>query len=235
MTDPTRAASSAAGPVQLPYAGHFEGRARSFRESQATRRSVRRAHIAEVLVVAILVLGVYVIVAAKPFSPSSGGGFPWSPGPPGAGITVHFGTPSVRNLTCGSGGTAYAERIPWTNSTFPLSTSDVYVQVYEIWDRDNIPDASAVANTTSSDLCAGAAPTSMAGWYVVLEAPNGTNLLTYTETTAWTSVTSGGWNLPIENNSALILVTYASLAGTGRGLEVGGSLDQSPISGSVPL
>lgn len=212
------------------------GRAHVFREKQARRRSARRQLAGYLLVAAILVLGILAILTAKPFIPSSGNGLPISPGPPGGTkITVSLGTPSVKNITCGSGGTAYAESIPWVNSSYPISAGDVYLQMYEIWDRDNIPDPSAVANVTPSNVCAGAAPTSMGGWYVVLTTSNGTNLLTYTDASAWASVTHGIWNIGIESGYVLVLVTYASLAGTGRGFAVAGSVGTSIIYGSIPL
>jgi len=253
MNDPAQRPLSAARPVGSPQAddlegttgpprarvparaGSFDGRARSFRQEQAKRRSARIERISEFLVVAIIILGVYTIATARPSSPSSDAVFPWLPGPSGAPIFVHLGTPSQSTVTCNAGGTAYAERIPWTNSTQPVTTGDVYVEVYEIWDRDFIGDPNAVANATPSNLCAGAPPNPTALWYVVLAAPNGTNLLTYTVGEGWESVTHGPWNIWIENGSALFLVADTSLAGTGRGFAVGGYADGSPITGSLPL
>lgn len=249
MTDPPAPPLSTVRPVEPPPAGDvergaslspagaparpraFDGRAHSFRQEQAKRRSAWRERIVGFLVVAIFVVGVYVIVTVRTSAPSSGSGFP-SPGPP---VVVHLGTPSVSTLTCGAGGTAYAERITWMNSSQPITTGDVIPRVYEIWDGDIIGDPGAVANVTSSNLCAGAPPDPTALWYVVLAAPNGTNLLTYTAASDWTSVTHGPSNLWIENGSALILVTGTSLAGTGRGFAVVGNADGSPFTADVPL
>jgi len=209
----------------------IEGRARTFRESQARRRSARRGQIGQILVVAILVLAVYTIVTARPYSPSSLDRFP-SPGPP---IVVDFGTPNVSSVACAGGGQAYAERIPWMNSTLPVTTGDLNVRVYEIWDGDIVGDPNVVANATSTNLCAGSPPDSRALWYAVLTAPNGTNLLTYTVDNGWASLTRDAWNVWIQNGSFVTLVTGISLAGTGRGFAVVGSEGGSSINGAVPL
>jgi hypothetical protein len=212
-----------------------EGRAHSFRQRQSVRRSARKELVGEILVAAILVLSVYVVVTARPFFPSSSAGIPGTPGPPGSQITVTLATPKVGNVTCGGGGTAYTERILWVNSSYPVTTADLYLVLYEIWDGDNIADGSAMANVTSSSLCAGAAPTSLQMWYLVLVAANGTNLLTYTEPHSWASVGHTSTNIAVENGWALDVVTYASIAGTGRGLKVEGSVGSSPIYGAIPL
>jgi hypothetical protein len=216
--------------------GSADGRARAFRQEQAKRRKAWRQRVAAFLVVTILVIGFYVILTdsiftSRPHSSSPSSGLP-SPGPP---IAVHLGTPSVRTISCGAGGTAYAERIPWTNSTRPVMTGDFYVAVYEIADGDFIGDPGAVANATSSSLCAGVPPDSGALWYAVLAAPNGTNLLTYTVGGGWASVTHGLSQFWVENGSALTLVTDVSLAGTGREVAVYGGVDGSSIDGSIPL
>jgi hypothetical protein len=212
--------------------GSFDGRARSFREEQRKQRSARRERIGTFLVVIIIVLGVYTIMTARPYSASSRYEFP----PLGPTIVVNFGTPSgASSVTCSAGGTAYVERVPWTNSTQPVSTGDVSVRVYEIFDGDTIGDPNAVANVTSSNVCAGASPDSTALWYVVLAAPNGTNLLTYTGGHQWTAVTPGPADIDVQNGSALILVTNVSLAGTGRGIAVLGLTGTSQIRGTVAL
>ncbi|MFI5413958.1 MAG: hypothetical protein ACHQ0I_05185, partial [Candidatus Lutacidiplasmatales archaeon] len=184
-----------------------------------------------VLVVAIIALGMYTLVTARPYSGSADFQLP-APGPT---ITVHFGVPVLSTLTCGAGGTAYAEHIAWLNSTRPLFTGQVTVRVSEIWDGDAIGDPNVVANATPSNPCAGPAPDPTSKWYVVLADPNGTNVLTYTNAHAWTPVTTGPANRGIENGSALIVITWTSLAGTGRGLNVVGIANGSLIRGSVPL
>lgn len=220
-------------PPTAPSAGPdpIGSRARAFRQEQAGRRGRRRERIGELLVVAVIVLGIYTVVTARSYSGSSN----YIPPNPGPTIVVHFGTPSASALTCGGGGTVYAERIPWTNSTQPIITGDVNVRVYEIADGDYIGDPGAVANVTPSNPCAGTPPTAETVWYVVLVAPNGTNLLTYTVDDGWASVAQRAVNVGVENGSALILVTHVSLVGTGRGLAVYGVDNESPISGSIPL
>jgi hypothetical protein len=193
---------------------------------------VLRERIGTFLVVVILVLGVYTIVTARPFSPGTGDNTP-TPGPP---IHVNLGKPTeVTSVNCSAGGTAYVERIPWTNATQPVTTGDLGVRVYEIWDGDYIGDPNAVANVTSSNVCAGASPTWSELWYMVLASPSGTNLLTYTVNHPWVPVTPGPTNVGIENGSALILVTATPLADTGRGLAVVGYAGGSQIRGNVVL
>lgn len=185
----------------------------------------------DLVLVVVVVFGAYTVLAEPANSLLTGNGLP-NVGPP---VLVTFGTLSVAPVTCGSGGTAYAERIPWVNSTRPVTTGDVYVEVYAIFDGDIIGRANAVANATPSNLCSGAPPDPVALWYVVLEAPNGTNLFTYTPAGSWTSVTHGSNDVEIENGSTLVLVTSSSLAGTGRGLKVFGFVDDAPIMGAVAL
>ncbi len=148
---------------------------------------------------------------------------------------MNLGTPTETSVVCGGGGTAYVESVPWVNSTQPVATGQVYLRVYEIWDGDWIADPGAVANATSTNVCAGSSPSGSALWYVVLASPNGTNLLGYAEGASWTLLAPGPSDFTIENGSALILVTSESLAGTGRGLEVLGFVNDSEIKGAVAL
>lgn len=250
MTDPDSLAPNSLAAEALPPAptrpppsgppragepappGTYEGRARSFRESQTQRRSRRREHIGQLLVVAIIALGVYAIVSARPFVPSTGSSLP-SPGPP---ITVNFATPVPGQVLCGNGGTGYTERVVWSNATASVVTGDVSPRVYELFDGDIVTDLGVVANVTSSNVCAGSPPsTANFAWYVVMTAPNGTIQLTYTFSQGWTSVTHGAWNFPIENGTAMIVVTGTSLAGRGFGFAVVGFSGGSAIHGSVPL
>ncbi len=213
-----------------PAPGGLGGRARSFREAQSQRRSDRRERLGVFLVVVILVGALLTVATYHPFGSS-----PYNFPPPGPTIVVHLGTSSTGEVTCGLGGTAYTERIPWTNSTRPLTSGEVYVRLYEIGDGDAIGDPSAVANATPTNPCGGAPPDTGALWYLVLVAPSGTNLLTFTVDGGWASVAPGPSNIPIENASALILVTNESLAGTGRGLGVYGFVNDTSITGSTLL
>ncbi len=213
----------------------FRGRARAFRQDYVRRQTLRRNRVADVVLVALIVVGAYAIVTERPgYLLSTLRSLESTPGP-GPPVVVHFGTPSTGTVSCTAGGTAYTESVPWNSSTETLTTGEVFVRLYEVWDGDNIPDPNAVANATPSSLCAGTPPDATALWYIVFVAPDGTNLLTYTETGAWSSVTGGSTNLPIYDGSALVVVSYDSLAGTGRGLEVVGFAGSSPISGKVLL
>lgn len=215
--------------------GALRERARAFRQEYARRQTLRRDRVANVVLAALLVVGAYAIVTERPgyllttlrsLESSSG------PGPP---VVVHFGAPSESTVSCSAGGTAYVESLPWDNSTETLATGEVSLRLYEIWDGDNIPDPGAVANATPKNLCEGAPPDATALWYLVLVAPNGTNLLTYTEASSWSSITGGSSDLKIYDGSSLVVVSYDSLAGTGRGIEVVGFAGSSPVSGSAIL
>ena len=218
------------GSGDLAQPGRHEGRARAFREQQTQRRGGRREVIGTLLAAAIIVLGVYTIATAHPYS-SSSYDFPGS----GPVITIHFGPPSVSTVSCGSGGTVYAEHIPWANASSKVVTGELVVHVSEIWDGDYIGDPGVVANATASDVCAGPPPSSTSIWYVVLVAPDGTNLLTYSVASSWSSVSHGAVSIGVANGSAIVLVTHESLAGTGRGLEVVGEVNGSLIRGVTPL
>jgi hypothetical protein len=207
------------------------GRAHAFREKQAQRRSVRRERAGQLLVVAIILLGLYAIITAKPFNPSSSSSP--QPGPP---VKVTLGAPVTSTVPCGAGGTAYVERIPWLNSSAPVTTGEVVVRVYELVDGDYIVDTGTAANVTHSSLCAGVAPSaSLHSWYGVLAAGNGTNLLSYTQSQGWVSPAQTGWIIPIANGSTLILVSGTSMTGWGLGIAIAGFANGSQISGSVPL
>jgi hypothetical protein len=212
--------------------GTYEGRARSFRETQSQRRSLRRERIGQIAVVAIIALGIYAIVSAHPFNPASNSGPP-SPGPP---IVVTFSSPVLGQVTCGNGGAAYTERVVWANASGLVTTGDVSPRVYEIFDGDIVSDIGVVANATSSNVCAGSPPNpSTIGWYIAMAAPNGTIEFTYTFGAGWTSLSHGPTIVPIENGTVLVVVTGASIAGRGFGLAVAGYSGGSPIRGTVPL
>jgi len=233
---PAGEASNGSPSPRPPRSRSYAGRARAFRDAQAEIRRARRELLGNVIVVLIIALGVYAIVTAKPLS-SSGAYVPPKQGPP---IRVYLGTPSVSNVPCGGGGSAFAERIPWINSSEPIQTGDINLRVYEIWDGDWIGDSGVVANVTSTDVCAGSAPGSVnAGlvidWYAVLTAPNGTNLLTYTDAHPWTPVSGSASSIWIEDGSALVVVTDPAIAQTGRGFAVFGFENGSAISGTTPL
>jgi len=211
-------------------------RARAFRLGQERQRGARWERMGQLLSIVVILLGIYAITTARPYIPPAGGGIPpLSSTPPGTPIDVQLGNPLVSNLSCAGGGSAYAERIPWMNSTAPLATKEVWPEVYEIWDGDYIRDPTGVASATPTNLCAGNSPASIWAWYVVLATSNGTNLLTYTQNSEWTSLTNGSTNLPLESGLDMVLVTQTSLAGTGRGFGVLGYINDSEVQGSVPL
>ena len=209
--------------------GTYEGRAHAFRERQSVRRSTQREQVGAIVVVAIIVLGVYAIVTARPFHPSSGNVLP----PQGPPIVVSLAAPVPTNLTCGGGGTAFAEKVVWTGSTAPVTTGDLTVGLYEP-DHDFIPNHSPVVNVTQESLCAGPAPTgNPIQWYVVAIASNGTSILTYQVAPGWSSLTGENWNIVVQNGTALTLVTGANLAQSGYSLKVWGFSNGSTIGGSV--
>lgn len=243
MTDPNAPTLTSSPPVEPqfergeapgvsthPRPSH-DGGARSFREQQVRRRITRRERLGIVLVVVIIALGAYTIVTARPFTGSTGGLQPV----PGPEIVVQFGTPTISTLNCTAGGTAYIERIPWVNSTQPVSTSNIFVRVFEIFDGDYVGDPGAVANVTATNLCQGTPPDSSSRWYAVLAAPSGANLLTYTTGDSWRSVDGQALNFQIQSGSSMVLVSFASFSNTGHGFGVGGVAQGSVIRGTVPL
>ncbi|HTT44739.1 MAG TPA: hypothetical protein VMH38_01825 [Thermoplasmata archaeon] len=212
--------------------GTFDGRARAFREKETDRRSRRRERVGQLLVAAIILLGVYAIVSARPFNPTNGSGQP-QPGPP---IVVKFTPPVLGQVTCGGGGTAYTEQVVWTNTTRTVTTGDVALRVYELFDGDVLNDRGIVPNVTSSNVCAGTPPNPETFvWYAVVSAPNGTIQLTYAFSPGWASVNSGDSNVPIENGTLFTLVSGFSFAGRGYGLGVTGFVSGSTVTGSVAL
>ncbi len=209
----------------------FQGRAQAFRREQTELRRARRDLLGNIAVVLIIAVGVYAVVTARPFNP----GAAYTPPPTHPPITVTLGTPTVTAITCAAGATAYAERIPWVGSSAPVRTGDVTVRVYEIWDSDWIGDPGVVANATPTNVCSGPAPLSVTDWYVVLAAPNGTNLDLYTDGQGWVSVTGAPWNIGIENGSSFVVVTNPAITDTGRGFAVYGFENGSLISATTPL
>jgi hypothetical protein len=208
-----------------------DGRARSFREQQVKRRITRRERFGILIVVVIITLGAYTVVTARPYTGTTGGLLPV----PGPEILVHLGTPTLGQVNCTAGGIGYVERIPWLNSTQPVTTGEIFVRIFQIWDGDYVPDTGAVANVTPTNLCAGSPPDASGRWYAVLASPNGSNQLSYTSTTSWKSVNGEPWNFQVQDGSSLVVVTYASLAGTGQGFGVAGVSGGSLIRGTVPL
>jgi hypothetical protein len=49
------------------------------------------------------------------------------------------------------------------------------------------------------------------------------------------AVGPGAWNFGVQDGSTIVLVSYTSLANSGRGFEVDGAANGSIISGSLPL
>ncbi len=209
----------------------YRGRAQAFRREQEELRRARRELLGNIVVVLIIGLGVYAILTARPFNPAS----VYTPPPTNPPISVKLGTPNVSAVTCAAGAPAFAERIVWLNSSEPVRTGDVDVRVYEIWDNDWITDPNVVANATPTSVCAGPAPFSVTDWYVVLSAPNGTNLLYYTDGSGWVSVSGAPWNIEITDGSSFVVVTDPAIAQTGRGFAVYGYENGSLIEATTPL
>ncbi len=209
------------------------GRAAAYRQRRAERRKAWGDRLEVIAVVGVIILSIVVLVTVWTGSPTLFS----SPPPPitGPPIVVSLGTPTVSNVTCGDGGSVTAERIPWINATQPVTTGDVAVRVVELFDGDFVPDANSHPNVTASNLCVGPTPTPASRWYAVLSGPNGSNLFTYTEATAWVSVTSGPVNVGIENGSALTVIENPSLAAKGFGVHILGFVNETAVTGSVTL
>jgi len=215
--------------------GSLGGRARRFRLREAEQRSVRRERVGQLIVAAIIVLGVYAIFSARPFTPGSGG----SSTTPSAPITVSFASPILGNASCAKGGIAYTEKFVWSASSSSVTTGDIAAYPYELLDGDFIYDRGQVANVTASSLCAGSPPyftgswpNLIWSWYVVLTDPNGTVRLAYTPTQGWTTTGPGSNDVPIENGSALTVVTGVSVHDQGFGFAVVGYANGSKVTTS---
>ena len=218
---------------ESPPPSPSEGRARSFRERETRRRSRRRELVGQLLVVAIIIVGIYAIVSARPFVPSSGPSGP-TPGPP---ITVTLRSPVVGQVSCGNGGIAYTEQVVWANATAPVTTNDISPRVYELFDGDIVNDNGVIANVSSTSVCAGEPPHSggLISWYVALTAPNGTVELGYSFDQGWISADHGPVNIPVSNGSSLVVVVDPEIAGKGYGLAVVGAVGGSTVKGEVAL
>lgn len=222
--------------ASAPGAGPTDSRAAAFRRKRAERGTAWKDRIQVIVMAGVLAIGVFVVVTARTGSPVAGNDFlPPPPPPPGPTIVVNFGTPSQSNLTCGDGGGAFAEHIPWLNSTQPVTVEDIAVHVVELGDGDYVPDPNSAPNVTTSNLCAGPTPNPSTRWYAVLSGPTGTNLFTFTEGQAWVPVAQEPVTAQIENGSSLVVITNPDLAGKGFGLHVLGFAGNDPIAGSVPL
>ena len=218
--------------------GETEAGSRSGAETAADFRAGRDAHrrgrwevVVEVIAVALIVLGAFAILTAKPIPP--GGDLVTVPtGPP---IHVTLGTPVVTSVTCGDGSSATVERVPWENASVEVGTGVVQIRVIQLGDGDIVADGGVPATATPTNACAGAPPSGNERWYGVLADPNGTNVDTFTFDQQWHSVTNASWNVPIENGSSVLVVENPSLAAQGYGLQVVGLDNGSTISGLMPL
>lgn len=207
-------------------------RARAYRTARE-QRSQRRHDLAVIVVAIVVVLAsVYVLADARSIESSLAGG---GVGPTPPPITVTFGTPSISSISCGDGGSVYAERIGWVNASEPLTTGEVVPRVYEIADGDFVNDPGSTPNVTASNLCAGATPTTPSRWYAVLVDPSGANTLSYTVAGGWAAVGSGPTNIAILDDSALVVVMNPSLSGGGYGLRIVGFSNGAEVQGSIVL
>jgi hypothetical protein len=204
------------------------GVAETFRRQRSRHRAEMAQGITSIVATLVVVLAVVALVTARPVVPGSGGG-------PAAPIVVAFGAPSLSQVSCGSGGSVYAERIPWISTAVPITSGDFVPKVIELFDGDIVNDPGAAPNVTASNVCAGAAPNGTARWYAVFSDPTGANVLSYAIAPGWAGVAGGSANLAIQNDSSLTIVMPASLAGGGYGLHIVGYTSGSAILGSVTL
>jgi hypothetical protein len=221
-----RIAPPAPDPAPAP------GGAREFRERRTRRRQSRTDLAVTGIAVVVLVLAVVVLLTVKPVVPGSGPPDDSSNAPP---IVVRFGTPVVSEVTCGSGGNVTAERVPWINSSQPITTGDADPRITEIADGDFVSDPHATPTVNATDVCTGAAMDLTSRWYAVLEDPNGTNALTYTVADGWQTVAGGEWNVLIPDGANLTVVENPSMAGSGYALSMIGFANGAAITGSVTL
>ncbi len=158
------------------------------------RRRQRRRYSLAAALTAIVVGGL--LLSVPGFGPSSGG-----TGASLAGYVVHLGAPVLGVVTCGGGTVAIAERVPWLNSSVPLTTGHVILTVVDV-DGDTLWSSGAPPTVTASQACAGTLPvsnfTGISGvnvgfsWYVTLSSPSGSILAFYTLSSGWVPARAPG-------------------------------------------
>ncbi|HTT73111.1 MAG TPA: hypothetical protein VMG99_03040 [Thermoplasmata archaeon] len=207
-------------------------RASEFRADRTNRRQRRAELVLTIVAVAAIATGAVWLVFGPPVLPGSSapGGSPNAPP-----IHVNFGAPVASSVPCGGGGNVTVERIPWINTTEPITTGEAELRLMEIYDGDYLSDPGAAPNVNASSVCTGAVPNPSARWYAVLQGSNGTNVLSYTVPGGWATVSGGDWNLPIPDGDSLVVVENPSLVASGFAISVVGFANGSPITGSVVL
>ena len=197
--------------------------------SRRKRGEVRRnQYVAVLLIVVILgAAGAYAVISAPPSSSGGGSG----PVP----ITVVLGTPAGGSVTCGDGKSMVTEHVAWLNSSAPVSTSQFRLEVQEIGDGDVIGADNPPGIVTPTNLCLGSAQPYVYDWYGVLEAPNGTNIATYTYASGWQGVPPATVPVEMAVNATFVLVSASDFIGLGYALEVLPFGPGAPVNGFTAL
>jgi hypothetical protein len=189
--------------------------------------------------VMVLVLSVAVAVAVlwPAFHPAPGpasGTTGASNGPGASTIYVTLGHPSVSTYSCGDGKGVSLESIPWLRSTARVETGEFVIEVRELADGDVVGGPTAKLNVTSSNLCAGAPPSTYT-WYSVIQTPTGTNVASFDYVQGWATVGGAPSSDPVVGNSTINLLIAPGVAGLGYGLFLYGVVNGPNVLGNVTL
>lgn len=189
------------------------------------------------VVFALLFLGVVNFVAYYALNapgPTSGGGSVNSaPGGPTDSVTL--GTPSLHSAVCGNGATVTTESVTWVGADVTPTTGQVYLEVVELLDGDVDGGSAPVPTVTNSSVCGGSPLAVNPSWYVVLQAPAGANIASYSYPTGWVILDPASGTPPISNGSTLVLVSDPPLAGTSFALCAMGGIDGLSIDACAQL
>ncbi|HTT26628.1 MAG TPA: hypothetical protein VMH90_06700, partial [Thermoplasmata archaeon] len=191
--------------------------AATYRRNLLRRRAPWKWTAGFLVVLIVALAAYYVISTPHPAGSSSGGGGGGCPSPCTTPVTdyVTLGAPSVSSVTCGEGGQASVEEIPWIGATAPLTTADVFLELREIVDGDIIGGSGSAPFVTRASLCPGAPPSPAYSWYVVVEDTGGANIMTFCYASGWTPVGPGPSSIPLSNGTELFLVIAPAVAGAG--------------------
>ena len=228
----------APSPRRRTYRGRTieESRGRSLEEAAESLpsrrgRGQRRRRLYLGLVALVVVLGAagaYAFNSAPHGLPAGGGGGP-------SGVSVQFGAPTSGHVGCAGGKTMVTERVPWVNSSLPVSTTQFRLEVQEIGDGDVIGADNAPGAVTPIALCVGPAQPYVYDWYGVLQSPNGTNEATYTYASGWAAVPPSTLPIEVAQNSSMMVVSTSSFVGLGYALEALPFGPGVPVNGFTAL
>jgi len=174
---------------------------------------------AEAIVFVAIVVVIYLATAPKPATQT--------PTTPGGGllpsqVQVVLSQPILGHVGCGTPRNFSTEALRINSTTAPLTTKLITLTVVELGDGDFINSVSTAPEVNSSSVCLSTPPVGGISWYVVLVAPSGANIASFTYSQGWAPVSGATVPAPFTNGSALCFVFAQSVAGLGYGVYVQG-------------